>query len=132
MPNRSGGFMGFWWHGNQQLYLLLEQEKLCFKIEVEDKAQRSLQWENWHTTAMTEAQGRGLVLKRPRRQPGMSMTFAVLAADYRQVNDLGLLDIDRTADVLKLAETLLDSTVARHCMTNDSKSTTNEFAVNDG
>lgn len=37
VSNKSGGFLGFWWGGIQgseicKPYLLLEQEKLCFKI----------------------------------------------------------------------------------------------------
>lgn len=114
VPNRSGGFMGFWWHARGTRYLLLEQEKLCFKVEVEDKAQQAVRWDEWHAIVMTEAKEMELTLKRPRFRAGMSMTVAVLEGDYRQVDDRGLLDLERTLAVLRKAEAMLDASVVRH------------------
>ena len=45
VSNPRGGFIGFWWHwktdANCKQYIQLEHEKLCFKIEVENKNERT-------------------------------------------------------------------------------------------
>jgi transcriptional regulator with XRE-family HTH domain/uncharacterized protein YktA (UPF0223 family) len=120
VPTPSGGFMGFHWHWRPQMgntfrrFLQLEEDHLCFKIQVEVKAEQKARWEEWHAAIMAESRSSGLNLRRPaRRGKGTWMTVAVLDGDYRQVDDGGLLDLDRTVSFLKQAEHLLDSAVAR-------------------
>ena len=114
VSNSSGGFTGFWWHWKGARYLQLEEDKLCFKIKVEDKAKQALGWKEWHAVVMTEANGTDFKLKRPRRRQGTSMTVAVLEGDYREVDHRGLLDLERTLAVLKRAEAILNASVVRH------------------
>ncbi|MFM8273476.1 MAG: hypothetical protein ACKODX_14275 [Gemmata sp.] len=101
----------FHWHWNGNKYLQLEQKQLCFKIMVEDKAQQSVAWHEWHRTLVTAARQSGLPVKRPdRRGVGTWMTVAVWDGEYRQASEpSGLLDLERTVDVLKRAESLLDA-----------------------
>ena len=65
VPNPSGGFMGFWWHWRGDKYLQLEEDQLCFKIMVQEKADQAARWKEWHRVLMLAAQGCGLKLKRP-------------------------------------------------------------------
>jgi hypothetical protein len=113
VSNPSGGFMGFWWHWKGKKYLQLEQSKLCFKIEVadQDKATRMQQWVEWHEALMTSNQRFGLPLKKPPRREGQWMTVVVMANDYRQIDGRGIIDMDRTVEMLRKAEQLLDAAV---------------------
>lgn len=112
--NPSGGFMGFWWHWNGDKYLQLEDDQLCYKIMVEDKARQAVAWQAWHETFMDEIRGADLRITRPRRrQNGTWMTVAVLDGDYRRADENGVLDLDRTIAVLKKAEGLLDAAAAK-------------------
>lgn len=109
VSNPSGGFMGYWWHWREIKYLQLEQGKLCYKIEVKDKALRAQQWEQWHQSVMQKQSDFELKIKRPRRADGTYMTVAVLDGDYRQVDARGIIDMSRTVALLKQAERLLDA-----------------------
>ena len=113
VPNPSGGFMGFWWHWRGNKYLQLENDKLCFKIEVEDKTQQAAQWESWHGALVKTTQNAPLSVVRPaHRRSGTWMTVAVLAGDYRKSSETGLLDMKATVELLRQAESLLDAAVA--------------------
>lgn len=112
VANPSGGFMGFWWHWKNTKYLQLEEGKLCFKIEVEDKALQASSWEEWHNVLMTAPKSGDIAVQRPsRRRSGTWMTVAIAEGDYRKTNDQGVLDLDKTLAVLRRAEALLDSAV---------------------
>lgn len=117
VANPSGGFMGFSWHERNdgvKKYLQLEEKELCFKIEVHDKEKRAEYWKNWHATFVATSPQVGVTLKRPRRRSGTWMTVALLDGEYRKTKDDGLLDLDATVAVLRMAEQLLDLSVARN------------------
>jgi hypothetical protein len=61
---------------------------------------------------MGESQKLGVKIKKVRRRLGKRMGVAVLDADYRQVNEQGILDLERTIVVLKTAERLIDAALA--------------------
>lgn len=112
VANRSGGFMGFWWHWKTNKYLQLENDKLCFKIEVEDKFLQASAWEEWHRILKVESAKVGFPLLRPsRRKNGTWMTVALLQGDYRQRDENGMLDMNKTIALLQQAEHLLDAAV---------------------
>ncbi len=115
VANPSGGFMCFHWHWNGNKYLQLEQKQLCFKIMVEDKAQQSAAWHEWHRTLVTAAREAGLPVRRPdRRGVGTWMTVAVWDGEYQQVHEgTGLLDLEQTVATLRKAERLLDAATAK-------------------
>lgn len=102
----------FWWHwlddSECSPYLQLEQEKLCFKINVTEKANRVTLRGEWHERVIAESQKQGLSVKRPGRLGnGVTMTVAVLDGDYRVTNGQGVLDMGATRDVLRNAELVL-------------------------
>jgi hypothetical protein len=113
VANPSGGFMGFWWHGQGDKYLQLENDKLCYKIAVPDEAQRAAKWWEWHNALAAEGSACGVAVKKPVRRPGRWMTVAVHDGDYRQVDAEGRLDLDRTVDVLRRAEALMNAALLR-------------------
>jgi hypothetical protein len=111
--NAAGGFMGFWWHWNGDKYLQLEEDRLCFKIMVKEKAEQAARWHAWHRKLMAAGGGSGLKLRRPaRRGTGTFMTVAVLDGDYRRADGREPLDLDATVSVLRQAERLLDAAAA--------------------
>ncbi len=114
VPNRSGGFMGYWWHWKGNKYLQLENDKLCFKIEVKDKAGQAAAWEDWNRILTAESVKAALPIVRPgRRKNGTWMTVAVRTGDYRQADQHGILSLPSTIEVLRSAESFLDTCVAK-------------------
>jgi hypothetical protein len=113
VANPAGGFLGLWWKflpvGGRCVYLQLEDNVLCFKLEVEDKARQSTERNAWHQHLMALSKGSKLGLRRPRRfGKGRWMTAVQLAGDYRRPAPDGCLDFEATLGVLQEAEKLLD------------------------
>ena len=113
--NPGGGFMGYWWHWKGNTYLQLEQNKLCFKIEVadRDKKVRVARWNEWHETLVSANRDCGLPLKSSPRREGQWMTVMVLARDYRQSDVRGVIDMQRTVQELRKVESLHDVAASR-------------------
>lgn len=113
VPNRGGGFLGLWWYftdggGGDEVYLQAEQDKLCFKISVQDRERRRERREHWYEKIMEAAKSIGMPVEKPHRfGTGQTMTVAVLN-DWRRADERGLLDVDATVGVLRKAEQVLD------------------------
>lgn len=112
VPNPSGGFQALWWHfiirDDCKLYLQLEKEKLCLKIEVSDKSRRATLRNYWHERVLSKAKEVNLQLIKPKRfGSGTWMTVCMYDGDYRMTRK-GKLDIEGTIAILKKAESLLD------------------------
>ena len=121
VSNRSGGFLGFWWQPlgvdeNCPLYLQLEVswwkeskgEKLCFKVDAEDKDDETkdrMKWE-WHERVCNAGQGRA---QRPARMRiGDHMTVAEWTGEWLGFGSRGRgLDTGRTVENLRQAEDVL-------------------------
>ena len=103
--------MGFWWHWRGDKYLQLERAKLCFKINVPDDAQQTVKWLEWNHALMRFNGTAGIKVVKSRRKQGDCMTVAVLAADYRQPNDQGQLDFEKTVQILRDAGAFMDAAV---------------------
>lgn len=116
VPNRSGGFMGFWWHFIKlpcggELYLQLEQKELCFKLAIYDREKAIQQRDYWHSMLMKRAEEMGISVRRPKRLAvGTWMTIGVLEP-YLSFCE-GSLDLEYTVAVLRSCEGLLDSLIA--------------------
>lgn len=113
VANPKGGFMGFWWHWKDDQdsykYLQLEENKLCFKIEVKEKLKQSVLRNNWSIAILSSENKFGLKIKRPTRLgKGQWMTAAILDSDYRQINKEGQFDFKKTITLLHNAVKLMD------------------------
>ncbi len=118
VPNKAGGFMGFWWHvhlaGDREVYLQLENNKLCFKITVPDSTSRSAERNEWHRHLMACRDATQLPIVKPSRfGTGEYMTTAVLQGDYRSATASGMLDFNATIQRLHEAESFLDHAVGQ-------------------
>ncbi len=120
VPTVSGGFMCIHWHHSNptpelpdfELYLQLEEAKLCFKIQVLDVKQQAVQWEKWHKKLKDASDDLRFPFNRPaRRKNGNWMTVG-FNDDYLQEQPNGKLDIDATVAVLKKAEEVLEAAAA--------------------
>jgi len=114
VPNPNGGFLGMWWHfqGDEKCeqYLQLQQDKLCFKIYVDDPQDRSELRSLWHHRIIEKSAETDLVLKKPTRfGNGYYMTVCIYDGEYRITDDIGVINIARTVDRLKRATSLLKS-----------------------
>ncbi|WP_201593761.1 PD-(D/E)XK nuclease family protein, partial [Psychrobacter sp. Pi2-51] len=103
VANPSGGFMGFWGLGhkvenNIDIYLQIEQEKICFKVSVPNKESRSKVVRNeLYKLFKTEAADFDLKVTKPKRfGSGRHMTFAVLDTDiFDGKSSIDLQQVDR-------------------------------------
>lgn len=117
VPNQSGGFMGFWWNFNLSdfctINMHLEENKLCFKIEVNDEKKNYSNLRNkWHKKIIKASEDSELSITKPKRfGHGKTMTVAVLQGDYRVSRSNGLLDVENTIEKLKKAEDILNKAV---------------------
>jgi hypothetical protein len=128
VPNQSGGFLGYSWHfvGDAQCeqFLQLEQDKdkLCFKIWVSDpdsKKRRTLR-EFWHKEVVKQCPLHGLKAKRPDHfGNGDYMTVAILDREFRIADSHHRLDLDKTIELLRLAESVLDALKAQQALGTD-------------
>ncbi len=112
VANPRGGFCGFWWHfqGNQdcEQYLQLEHGKLCFKIRVRERSNRSSYRNRWCAIVKSTKEKSGLSLDRPKRfGNGEFMTVCVNSGDYRVRDSDGVLDIEKTILNLLKAQKIL-------------------------
>jgi len=113
VANPNGGFLGLWWHfqGNDDCkqYLQLEEEKFCFKIWVKNIDERTKLRSKWHKAIKAQGESFGLDLVKPARfGNGEYMTVCVFNGEYRGFKN-GLIDIDKTVERLRKAESLLKS-----------------------
>lgn len=112
VSNARGGFMGFWWYFHQvqdlEIYLQIEEHKLCIKIYVKDRQQQSELREKWSKYILEKAVEQQIQLERPKRfGKGTYMTIAQVADDFRKVNKQGQLDLVETMHVLNQVQHFL-------------------------
>lgn len=113
IANPTGGFWGYWWHGNKGVYLQLEESKLRFKSSVNQAAGR-YDLEDLRARLIEQGRVHGLNVVRPKRtRLGQTTTLAMLEPDYRVTNMEDRLDIDATVARLRTAEKVLDDAVPR-------------------
>lgn len=109
VSNPAGGFVGFWWHWNGNKYLQLERDKLCFKIEVEEKEKQVEQRDDWYNRLIAASESVSFpISKPPRFGRGTWMTAAILTVDYRKCDGNGILDFAATVEGLREAERFMD------------------------
>jgi hypothetical protein len=116
VANPSGGFLGFWWHSHGdnecEQYLQLEENKLCFKIRVGDNSDKRELRSRWHSLIKNKSSDiKNLSIIKPTRfGSGKYMTVCISPNDYRVTKADNRIDILKTIELLKSAESLLTST----------------------
>lgn len=128
VPNPQGGFRGLWWSPNYieegtVVYLQLEivpgnpaKQKLCFKVRVDNKEDRSVarnKWHKWCKAATAEVAG--IEATKPKRfGAGRHMTVAQWGKEEKEsgtwlafFDSDGRLDKEATVANLKKAEEVL-------------------------
>jgi hypothetical protein len=105
----GGGAPAFRWHWRENKFLRVMQNELCFRIKVEDETQRPEKWSEWKSALEARSKTAGIEITFLVRRLGLHMGVAKLKEDYRQVDEKGLLDMEKTVDVLKKAEALMDA-----------------------
>ncbi|WP_077341742.1 PD-(D/E)XK nuclease family protein [Pseudocolwellia agarivorans] len=115
VANPRGGFLGFWWHwdGDDECeqYLQLEENKLCFKIRVSDDSDKGELRSHWHSLIQKKSSDINnlSIIKPPRFGSGKYMTVCINQEDYRVTKSDSRIDILKTIELLKSAESLLTS-----------------------
>jgi len=117
VPQKNGGFLGFWWHWKLgtyegiefQYYLQLEHGKMCFKIIVEGDSEARYKIRDMYRRSLYPKAKELNVPLRQNGRIGRSMTVAALSQGYRQINSDGSIDMDATAEYLKSLQDLLNS-----------------------
>jgi len=113
IPNRSGGFMGYWFGGcdidaDANIYVQSEQDKLCFKIYVGKKEDRqSAKW-FWHDAVIKAGKSIGLEIVKPKvMRTGQWFTIGVLNTDddkpWMKTDDENIVQLPETIEIARKA-----------------------------
>lgn len=117
VPNKGGGFLGFWWHHNRikredldiEFYLQLEEDKLTFKLISFKENQRRFCRDYYRNFLFKKASELNINISRFGRL-GKHMGVAKLDYEYRLTGGNGLLDLGATVDNLTRLMKLIDET----------------------
>tara|TARA_R110001583_G_scaffold195324_1_gene371693 strand:+ start:5238 stop:6212 length:975 start_codon:yes stop_codon:yes gene_type:complete len=113
VANRSGGFLGYWWCFQKDddctQYLQLEEQKLCFKISVDDPKNRRALRTKWYKRIQRQAEKVGLRVRKPG-QFGNGQFMTVGICEDCRITDKGVLDLASTISRLREAEAILQKT----------------------
>lgn len=116
VANPSGGFLGIWWHwiafdDGARMYLQIESpDKLCVKIEyLKDRENRGNIRDKYYYLLTEKARELGYDrLHHPARfGNGSYMTIGVV--DLKDIIDEPIIDIEKTIEILKSYERLVDA-----------------------
>jgi hypothetical protein len=108
--NVAGGYWGATWHWQHQgpfVHIRENQLAICLNASgIEDRQGFKYRW---HRLALDTGQKTGIELRKPyRMRIGETMTIAESVADYRHVDQSGIIDIESTVRFLKRFSTLID------------------------
>lgn len=109
----GGGTPAFRWHWKDNKFLRLMHKELCFRIRVPEESERRAKWREWKDALKTLSESTGITLQFPPRRPGVHMGVATLEGGYLQADAHGLVDLEKTVQVLRKAEALMDAALLR-------------------
>jgi len=125
VPQKNGGFLGFWWNWGYldfeetgfDYYLQLEQSKFCFKISPYD-VKHNYEIRNFYRDILFQrASESGIRIRRNGRcQRGKTKTMTVAKLDYpyMQIDQNGLIDLDRTVNEIRKIEQMMEKIKTAH------------------
>ncbi|MCG3880120.1 PD-(D/E)XK nuclease family protein [Psychrobacter sp. Ps6] len=122
VANKSGGFMGFWAFKKTvddiAIYLLLEQDKVCFKVSVPNIKGRSKIRNELYKLFKTEASKFDLKVSKPKRfGSGKDMTFAVLDTDI--FDGENFIDIQQVNRLMDEVQKFINHTISQYKNKNE-------------
>lgn len=113
VANRSGGFLGLWWHFERNeedkvnMYLQFEYNKLCIKIECSQVENRSEIRNKYFQKLMESAKSMDIRIDKPAKfGAGTFMTIAV--ANQEDIFPNGQFDLNHLVSQLHKLEALVD------------------------
>ncbi|WP_299329670.1 PD-(D/E)XK nuclease family protein [uncultured Psychrobacter sp.] len=122
VANKSGGFMGFWAFKKTvddiAIYLLLEQDKVCFKVSVPSGKGYSKTRNELYKLFKTEASKFDLKVSKPKRfGSGKDMTFAVLDTDI--FDGENFIDIQQVNRLMDEVQKFINHTISQYKNKNE-------------
>lgn len=117
VPNRAGGFLGFWWHHKYtkqndkefEYYIQLEEDKLVFKLISYNENNRREIRDYYRRYLYKKASEMNISISQFGRI-GKHMGVARLNSEYRILNKNGTLDFEATLENLKKIMELVSQT----------------------
>lgn len=115
VPQKNGGFLGFWWNGNSkefddtkfEYYLQLEQSKLCFKLYPHNR-ERAREIRSFYRSLLySKAEEHNIRIYQNGRI-GNYMTVAALSEDVRKTDENGIIDIEKTIQEIKRIQKMIN------------------------
>lgn len=119
VSNESGGFMGFWTFKHRvddnDIYLLLEQDKICFKVSVANKRNRSDVRSQFYKLFVASSPSFDLKVVKPKRfGSGKNMTCAILDTDVININSNGLVDLKQVDELMNKLQAFISHVVSQY------------------
>jgi hypothetical protein len=117
VPQKNGGFLGFWWFWNDdkyngieyEYYLQLEHDKFCFKIAVDnDDKNNSYAIRDYYRGKLFEKMRVHNIEIYKNGRIGKYMTVAALNEPYIKTDYKGFLDIDKTIELIEQIQKVID------------------------
>ena len=114
VPQRNGGFLGFWWcwqskkyNGSEfEYYLQLEHQKFCFKLYPFQK-EKSREIRAYYRSLLYPKAKEHQIEIFQNGRIGKWMTVAALSKDIRQTNESGVVDMDKTVSEIRKIEKMM-------------------------
>ncbi len=110
VPNPSGGFLGMWCFWIGDIFMQLEQEKLCLKVETTNKSDAKSVRQSLLQKALALSDSGYISIRKPdRMSAGKYTTFAIAKENYRKVDFNGRVDMDATTEFVREAGKLVQA-----------------------
>ena len=116
VSNQAGGFLGFWWHfkyesfgdSEYDYYLQIEQGKFCFKVNPYNKERGHAIRDHYRAKLFDKASEHNIQIQKKGRI-GKTMTVAILSSDFRELDENGLIDMEKTLEKIRKIQAMVDS-----------------------
>jgi hypothetical protein len=115
VPQKNGGFLGYWWYWKRskyndteyEYYLQLEHEKFCFKLYPFKRDEARQIRDYYRNKLYPKAKEHGIKIYQNGRI-GKWMTVAALRNPYIQTDSDGMLDMEKTIMMIEKIQRMID------------------------